>query len=89
MKAVKMVFEDNGYRATVTETMTGNLTGLALVEFAIDQACENLPEDYQGEPYLDFRDAAGRWQMTYITGRDLLANMLVSAEITNLEAGRK
>ena len=81
MKSVKMVFENNGYRATVTETMTGNLTGLDLLGYAVDQACENLPEDYEGEPYLDFRGASGRWQMTRIAGRDRLADMLVEVSI--------
>ena len=92
MKAVKMVFERLGYAGELTEITGGDLTGLRLIRYALESAYDSLPLDDYGFPFIMLESEHGRLSCSAEgepAGGEWLHDMLVSAEITNLEASHE
>ena len=86
-QTVKLTFQQWEYKAEMIKVVGGNCTGMTVIDCAVGNAYENLPDD-RGYPYIVMTDADGNTLQCddyEERGDDWLKDMLVRAEITAIE----
>lgn len=86
-QTVKLTFQQWEYKAEMEVSVGGNCTGMDVIDCAVGNAYERLPEDC-GYPCIDMADDDGgtlRCSDDDERGEDWLKDMLVKAEITAIE----
>ncbi|WP_313240407.1 DUF5406 family protein [Stutzerimonas kunmingensis] len=88
-QTVRLTFAQWKYRAVVEQMVGGNCTGLTVIDCAVENAWEALPENAHGAPYLVMEAQDGSGDTLYCAddeehGEDWLKDMLISAEIVSI-----
>ena len=85
-QTVRLTFGMWEYRKTVETEVGGNCTGLTVIECAVDNVFESLPENHYGAPYLVMQSLKNPEDTLQCEddedhGDEWLKDMLISAEI--------
>lgn len=88
-QTVRLTFAQWEYRKTIETEVGGSCTGLTVIECAVDNVYESLPEDHHGCVYLEMEETNGSGDtLTNVDdedrGDEWLKDMLVCAEIVDI-----
>jgi hypothetical protein len=92
-QTVRLTFGMWQYRKTIETDVGGNCTGLTVIDCAVENVCEALPENRYGSPYLvmeapDNPEETLQCEDDEDRGEDWLKDMLIAAEIIAIRPGK-